>query len=660
MELKPFATSRWYAFVEENTRLAMLWLAGVTLFMAFRVFFLFYFYDHLSSPLTLDTFATTLKAGFAFDSAAAGVCLAIPFIFNCFLQPIRKSHWVASVRHYSAQIYLSLSVLLCVVSVTYIAEYGSQFNYFMFEGLHDDQAAILKTVAMQYKPWGSVITLCVLLYFSFNICNWINRHQLHVLSNLFTDCKVKRTVLVIIMVVLTICAVRGSFESRPAMRKWSAVTPDPFANNLVINPLRSFIYAIRDYNELQSHGANSKNPYLANDQSISEPLINLKHTTTGVLTTQPSRIFLIIMESYDSWPLQEKYFGLGLTTQLQKLAEKGLYFPDALPAASSTMNSLSSILSGIPYAGVNMSKIGPQKPASPMSLFEQLEQQGYRSQFFYGGLLSWQNIGTYAKSQGVDRLYSAADMGGKGSAGVWGIDDQQLFELVANKAKENTFNVVMTTSYHGPFNLNLKQYGYPLESIDDYPSALRELNSELLSPYTLGHLWYADHMLGEFVDKMESQYPDALFVITGDHYSRRYIHDQPNLYELTHVPIVFYGQAIQQLKAEPQLASHMDIAPTILNLVAKPNSAFYSVGKSLLSPTTDRTIFGFQTARKGQQLWRGDFSGIYEYHLINEKQRYDVRYNKQSTPFAKIDEATFNAYNQYMGIAWHLLLKGEQ
>ena len=407
MELKPFATSRWYAFVEENTRLAMLWLAGVTLFMAFRVFFLFYFYDHLSSPLTLDTFATTLKAGFAFDSAAAGVCLAIPFIFNCFLQPIRKSHWVASVRHYSAQIYLSLSVLLCVVSVTYIAEYGSQFNYFMFEGLHDDQAAILKTVAMQYKPWGSVITLCVLLYFSFNICNWINRHQLHVLSNLFTDCKVKRTVLVIIMVVLTICAVRGSFESRPAMRKWSAVTPDPFANNLVINPLRSFIYAIRDYNELQSHGANSKNPYLANDQSISEPLINLKHTTTGVLTTQPSRIFLIIMESYDSWPLQKKYFGLGLTTQLQKLAEKGLYFPDALPAASSTMNSLSSILSGIPYAGVNMSKIGPQKPASPMSLFEQLEQQGYRSQFFYGGLLSWQNIGTYAKSQGVDRLYSA-------------------------------------------------------------------------------------------------------------------------------------------------------------------------------------------------------------------------------------------------------------
>lgn len=659
MELKPFATSRWYAFVEESTRLAMLWLLGVTLFMAFRVFFLFYFYNHLSSPLTLDTFITALKAGFAFDSAAAGICLAVPFIFNCLLQPIGKARWVAMIRHYSAQFYLGLSVLLCVVSVTYIAEYGSQFNYFIFEGLYDDQKAILMTVAMQYKPWGSAVSLCVLVYFANKMCSWINQHQLLLLSNLFTVCKIKRIVLVVTIVLLTICAARGSFDSRPAMRKWSAVTSDPFINNLVINPFRSFIYAIKDYNELQSDGINSKNPYLGKEQLIESPLSDLKQTTSGILKKQPSHIFFIIMESYDSWPLQEKYTDLGVTTQLQKLAQNGLYFPNSLPAASSTMNSLSSILSGIPFAGVNMSKIGPRKLPSPMSLFEQLELQGYRSQFFYGGLLSWQNIGAYVKSQGVDRSYSAADVGGKGSAGVWGIDDQQLFELVASKAEENTFNVVMTTSYHGPFNLNLNQYGYPLESIDDYPDALQALNSELLSPYILGHLWYADHMLGEFVEKMESQYPDALFVITGDHYSRRYIHDKPNLYELTHVPIVFYGQGIRQLKAEPQLASHMDIAPTILNLVAKPKSTFYSVGKSLLSPAIERPIFGFQTARKGQQIWRGDFSGIYEYHLINEKQRYDVWYDEQSTPFAKIDNATHDAYDRYMGIAWHLLIKGE-
>nr|WP_282435270.1 sulfatase-like hydrolase/transferase [Pseudoalteromonas arctica] len=529
----------------------------------------------------------------------------------------------------------------------------------MFEGLHDDQQAIALTVIEQYRPWGSFLGLLALLVGAFRLCERVDKQPNSFLQRIFTDCKWKRTLLISIIVVLFICAIRGSFESRPASRKWSAVTPDPFINNLVINPFRSFFYAIKDYTDLQSYGVNGENPYLSHNSELDTlPLNALSKHTIAPLLAAPSQVFVIVMESYDSWPLQQKYASLNLTNQLKNLASKGIYLDNVLPAASSTMNSLSSIVSGIPYAGVNMSLIGPQKPSSKLSLFNQLEQLGYTSQFFYGGLLSWQNVGEYVLSQGADNVYSATDAGGKGSAGVWGIDDGQLFDLVAEKTTQKSFNVILSGSYHGPFNLDLDKYDYPYKSPSDYPQEIQQLEGELLNPYVLGHLWYADKMLGEFVAKMEQRYPDALFVITGDHYSRRNFHQRPNLYELTHVPMVIYGKGIRaDLVPAQQVASHMDIAPTLLGLIAPANTQFYSMGQSLFNAAPDRKVFGFQTIRHNEQLWRGDLSALYEYYRVNERDKTQLLPTTPSQ-FVEIDAQTEQAYTQYMATAWQLLTQG--
>ncbi|CAM3734817.1 MULTISPECIES: LTA synthase family protein [Pseudoalteromonas] len=654
-----FKSSRWFAFVNESWRIATLWFMGVLLFMSFRVFFLVYFHNRITAPLDVDTILNTLKTGFAFDSAASGVCFSIPFLLNCILQPLRLWHWVRAVRVLTAKLFFVVAILLCITSITYIAEYGSQFNYFMFEGLHDDQQAIALTAIKQYQPWGSVLSLLVLLVVAFKLCQLIDRQPYGFLERIFTDCKWKRTFLIVLIIVLFVCAIRGSFESRPASRKWSAVTLDPFVNSLVINPFRSFVYAIKDYNELQSHGLDGENPYLKSNTTIApDGLVELKQHSSEPLLAAPSQIFFIVMESYDSWPLQQKYASLNLTNELKNLASKGIYLDNVLPAASSTMNSLSSILSGIPYAGVNMSLIGPQQPASKLSLFNQLEQLGYTSQFFYGGLLSWQNVGQYVLSQGADKVYSATDAGGKGSAGVWGIDDAQLFDLVAAKTQPKSFNVIMSGSYHGPFNLDLNQYDYPFKTAADYPAEIQELETQVLDPYVLGHLWYSDKMLGAFVRNMQQRYPDALFIITGDHYSRRYLHPRPNLYELTHVPLIIYGNGVNSnMVNSQQIASHMDIAPTLLNLIAPASTEFYSVGQSLLTAPAERTVFGFQTVRNNKQLWRGDLNALYEYYAVNSLDKIQLM-PTQTQSFKVIDAATEHAYNQYMAQAWHLLTQG--
>ena len=99
-------SSRWFSFVNESWRIATLWLAGVLLFMSFRIFFLVYFHDRITAPIDLDVILNTLETGFAFDSAASGVCFSIPFLLNCILQPMRLGHWVRMVRNFTVNSFL--------------------------------------------------------------------------------------------------------------------------------------------------------------------------------------------------------------------------------------------------------------------------------------------------------------------------------------------------------------------------------------------------------------------------------------------------------------------------------------------------------------------------------------------------------------------------
>lgn len=76
------------------------------------------------------------------------------------------------------------------------------------------------------------------------------------------------------------------------------------------------------------------------------------------------------MESYDSWPLMNKFTDLNLTPELKKIEKKGVRFTNFLPAAYSTFNSSGSIITSIPYTGVNISKIGANKSGYAEDLSE--------------------------------------------------------------------------------------------------------------------------------------------------------------------------------------------------------------------------------------------------------------------------------------------------
>lgn len=58
----------------------------------------------------------------------------------------------------------------------------------------------------------------------------------------------------------------------------------------------------------------------------------------------------------------------------------------------------------------------------------------------------------------------------------------------------------------------------------------------------MGHIWYADQSIGNFIEKVEADKPDTLFVITGDHAERFDFAKEVDLKTLSAVPVSFMAR----------------------------------------------------------------------------------------------------------------------
>ena len=256
------------------------------------------------------------------------------------------------------------------------------------------------------------------------------------------------------------------------------------------------------------------------------------------------------MESYDSWPLLDKYKNLKVATNLKNIENNGIRFTNFLPSANSTMNSFASIITGIPYVGINMSNIGASKSYSS-SVFNQFKKLGYETNFFYGGYLSWQNINNFVKKQGAENIYGAANS--RASKGIWGTDDEALYNMILEKVDESkkSLNIILTMSYHAPYEVDIYKKGFPYKSKTDLPKNIQNKYVEDQTPLkAIGHLWYADKTLGEFVKKADKKYNNSLYSFTGDHFGRKFINNKPTLLESSSVPFIIYGKKLNKKQKE--------------------------------------------------------------------------------------------------------------
>lgn len=652
----------WRRFASHYQKDLKLWLFFMAVLSAFRVCFIVIFRSKLSPTAGAGDILLAFVNGMRFDAMAAAWWSAIPFLASAVCAVFDLRAFADRLRRIFAAAFAVVSPLAFISAIVFFREYNEPFNHFIFNLYYDDTRAILSTIWSGYHPIVNFLAMGALGYGLARLAGVYqqSRFFLHDITEIWTPSRVVRVLASVAVVVLLAGALRGSFGHRPAKIDDAAVTADAFLNKAVLNPYSALVYAYTAHKKLSRIIGGLEN-YLpdGNVRRAAEAAFGsrssqdlddyLARTAPGARNKPPRHIFLVVMESYDAWPLMDPYASLGLARELGRLGREGLSVARFLPASDGTATSLCSLVSGLHDSFAVMNYQRSSERPFPSSIALSFQRLGYRTRFFYGGYPSWQRIGEFIHNQGFEELYGGGSMGSQAVHTEWGVEDDALFSfaegVVAAAPDQPSFNIILTTSYHPPYELDVYGKGFPLRTM---PEDLAPQFDGTTSLVMLGHLWYSDQCIGNFVRSAEKKLPGSLFAFTGDHFSRKFLNNHPPAFEGSAVPFILYGKDVLQGVQLPAdaVGSHIDIGPTLIELAAPKGFRYHALGRSVFERRPEPLAFS------------RDFVLAPNYLLDTRVQTYHpVPGRPLPSPLPDPQEPTL-LHHRLLGISWWRTMRG--
>lgn len=319
----------------------------------------------------------------------------------------------------------------------------------------------------------------------------------------------------------------------------------------------------------------------------------------GARIRKPSHIFFLLLESHAQCLFDPIYEKLNLM-EGSKSFRKDIHtisMDNFLPGGMISQPSIVSLMSGIFDTNMELNENqefwkGTLRTSMPC----QLHKLGYRTSFWYGGALTWSSLDHYVPSVGFDRSFGGPDICGKDAPKTWlGVHDHIFLNEVARRieqedSEEPEFHFIYTTSNHGPYLLPFEQYGFNIDEVmPEMPEALRR---DTKNWRRMASAWYADQSAMKFIHKMKELYPDSLFVVTGDHAAPVLPLEfdivprhEPNLREHYLTSFAMYHPELKRdMFSQNTIGCHMNILPTLLELIAPKDFCYYAIQPSLFEP----------------------------------------------------------------------------
>ncbi|MDD6153762.1 MAG: LTA synthase family protein [Elusimicrobia bacterium] len=527
----------------------------------------------------------------------AGAVFLPGFVFGTLVQTAWPAWNGKKFRFVWACIALTGFSLLFQTRIPYYQEFHNAFSPFIFNTFRDDVNAIVQTSIQQYGAvWRILLGLICAAAWAWGCKQWFRLDRL--ISKPFLKVRRKWVAVVCICLLLVPTAVfvrkGGSFTYKGSIYwKNAARMKEHLLNEAILDDVQALYKASRIYKKFSksfsgltaSEVRESAARLLGQNAYTANSLLPLLHKTArGNLIPKPRHIFVIVAETYMMWPLTEEYKNLPIASGMRTLAARkdALLVAYFLPASNGTMFGLTSVLLGLPEANLlTANRPSAQKPYET-ALSVQLADQGYKTRFFYGGFPSWENVGLFMENQGMQETFYAADFNAKG--GVWGVPDREFLQGVADKiGEEPSLNLILTSSNHPPYTVDMareRDITSETELRKLLPSSVAD---EQLMLERLRHFEYADKYLTDFVQQMYRKYPDSLFIITGDHAERWTLKSSPSYYERYAVPLLIVGKGIRKnMLPSRTTGAHLDIVPTVMELILPKGASYYALGKSVL------------------------------------------------------------------------------
>ncbi|MFQ7192515.1 MAG: LTA synthase family protein [Megamonas funiformis] len=549
-------------------------------------------HEYIAVDSDFSLIFTAIYSGAKLSLQTAGVltlCMLISLVAEGFSKRLR---WFRQVCSFCV---LFITTLLFIARFPFYQQFHSGFNQMIFTAMHEDVYALFISLIEEFhlplKLCIVVLLVCVLNYI-FN--KFIDKKW-----GFFKWSKLKSKYRLIILLIgvylLATLSLYGGGWSWKSGVNWenAGITNDTFLNESILDDYQAIYRAYA--NQMRMEACNGLSFSAQNVRDLAKSLTNkdggndlsiyLAKEATGAKIEKPKHIFVIVSESYANWPLLDKYSNLHIADNMKKIIAEDdtIYTSHMLPSGSSTVGALMTMVTGMANSNLYLTTM-PEALANPYitATAPQMKNLGYETSFWYAGPATWENIQEFTLAQGFDNFYSRGNIDPNATGSVWGADDEYLYDAIFKQIDDNkmTFSVILNTSNHSPFNIDLEKEGFDVSKVIEGLPDKEKNNQELIKE--LGHFWYADKMASDFINKVKAKYPDSLFIFVGDHADRYNIDKVPTMYERYSVPLIITGKGIQRdLLPEDMAGSQIDIMPTVIDLIAPEGFTYYSVGKSL-------------------------------------------------------------------------------
>lgn len=331
------------------------------------------------------------------------------------------------------------------------------------------------------------------------------------------------------------------------------------------------------------------------------PLSLFARATTGPRVTTSSHIFFLLGESHAQAPLDPMYHRLGLMEASLRFRSSPhtITMNHMLSAGMTSRPSLVSLFTGLYDSDMEINEMGAfWQRTFPNSLPQLLHRLGYRTEYWYGGYLNHGSMEHFVPAIGFDAWHAGPEICGADAPQTWlGVYDHIFLEEAAARIEASTedgpvFHFLYTTSNHGPYNMPYEKYGFDLSRVmKDAPEVAARIARDKKVSRRMASIWYADQALIRFAERMKKDFPDSLIIITGDHSfgALPYEYDvakrrEPTIREAVLTSFAMYHRELTPDMLPSHIGGHMNILPTLLELIAPQGFSYLSPFAPLTQP----------------------------------------------------------------------------
>ena len=630
--------NRWQRLFEGIKTEIMAFLFFSVLLTIFRVVFLWIFQSQLAT-VPIEEILKSLWFGFRLSLKTVGTICLFGFILGTLVQTFVPKWPSLRLKQIIYSIATILLTFLFLGRIPFYKIFNSSYNMMLINGKHDDIGAIVNTAINEYNAFFyficAIVISVILTEFLLKVLSTsTKKYSINkvISTKWYPKTKLAQWItgiglLIVFSLIFVVFRFGGALSYTNSINWESAARLNSNLLNETILDDAQALYRVKSiakrtseledihltpaelHEKIQSIGGNPSSTRF--DEAFTKTI------TTERLQQQPQSINIILGESYGLWPFLAEFNepGAYLVEQGRKYAAspQAMGTQMALAQGTGTMPAIIGLLTGMPDTGMYPNySVGMLQEPYGLGIGPVMKKLGYKTVFWYGGFSTWQNVKNFALEQGFDEFHDASEMPSN-ETNAWGVADGDMFKAIntyMDKHRgEKIINVIMTTSNHPPYSVNVAKEGYDADKVrKNLPDSIANTDKQINE---MGHIWYADHVMGEFISKEEQSDPTSLFVITGDHSERfTFAHEEGPKVAST-IPIIFYGQGIKkEWLSQDAFGMSIQIIPTLAELVGRTGQTYEAMVPSLFNQGS----FVFN-----HRLWM-DTNGIY---LENEQMPQD-------------------------------------